>query len=75
MNSVRNFLLLFIFLYSVVSYSQISTNSPYSRFGVGVLNLNTFAEQNSLGGNSVVYYNENIINPNFLAYGNISKLN
>ncbi len=64
MNSVRIFLLIFISLNTVGSYSQISTNSPYSRFGIGDLNINTFAEQNSLGGNSVVYYNENIINPN-----------
>ena len=45
-----------------MSFSQISTNSPYSRFGLGSLNSSVSAQQSALGGNSAVYYNSNSIN-------------
>ena len=45
-----------------MSFSQISTNSPYSRFGLGTLNGSVSAQQSALGGASVVYFNSNSIN-------------
>ena len=52
---------MFLFL-STMSFSQISTNSPYSRFGLGTLSSSVSAQQSALGGASVVYFNSNSIN-------------
>ena len=52
-----------LLILSVVDvYSQTSTSSPFSRFGLGILNQDYSAEQSALGGSSVVYFNENVIN-------------
>ena len=56
-----NYVFLCLF-FSTMSFSQISTNSPYSRFGLGSLNSSVSAQQSALGGNSAVYYNSNSIN-------------
>lgn len=55
------FLVVFLFL-STISLSQISTSSPYSRFGLGNLSSSISAQQSALGGSSVVYFNSNSIN-------------
>ena len=55
------FLAVFLFL-STISLSQISTSSPYSRFGLGSLTSSISAQQSALGGSSVVYFNSNSIN-------------
>lgn len=52
---------MFLFL-TTMSFSQISTNSPYSRFGLGSLSSSVSAQQSALGGASVVYFNSNSIN-------------
>ena len=49
-------------LFSSITLSQISTNSPYSRFGLGSLNSSISPEQTALGGSSVSYFNSNSIN-------------
>ena len=51
-------------LISVNVYSQLSTNSPYSRFGLGNLSHSVNPEQFGLGGKSVVSFSDKVINPN-----------
>ena len=63
MNKLKYTFLLFFTFSSGIIFSQISTNSPYSRFGLGNLN-NSFADQLGMGGSSVVYNNPDVINFN-----------
>ena len=49
-------------LFSSITLSQISTNSPYSRFGLGSLNSSISPDKMFLGGSSVSYFNSNSIN-------------
>lgn len=60
------FLSLFILLslFSGFSYSQNSTLSPYSRFGIGDLTFKGFAYQRGMGGVSLGYTNPSTINVN-----------
>ena len=63
------------FLIGIISYAeaQISTSSPYSRFGLGELQQSIFPEFNSFGGASTALSNSksvNAINPaTYTAYG------
>ena len=57
------FLLFFTFSSGII-FSQISTNSPYSRFGIGNLNNSSSADQFGMGGSSVVYNSPDVINFN-----------
>ena len=50
-------------LLSFASFSQLSTSSPYSRYGLGVLSSNTLSEQSAMGGQLVSFSNASIINP------------
>ena len=56
--------LLSLTLISVNGFSQLSTNSPYSRFGLGNLSNSVSPEQSAIGGTSVVFCNSEIINSN-----------
>ena len=62
MNRFKFFVFLFLTISVLDLYSQSSTSSPFSRFGLGILNQDYSAEQLALGGASVVYFNENNIN-------------
>ena len=63
MNKI-NYVFLNVFLFlSTMSFSQISTNSPYSRFGLGSLSGSVLAQHSALGGASAVHFNTNSINP------------
>jgi len=64
MNKLKYTLLLIFTIVSGVLFSQSSTNSPYSRFGLGNLNGSISSQQSALGGNSVVFHDENSINTN-----------
>ena len=64
MNKLKYTLLLFFTFSSGIIFSQISTNSPYSRFGLGNLNNSLSADQLGMGGSSVVYNNPDVINFN-----------
>ena len=44
----------FLFL-SLVSVSQILTSSPYSRYGLGEINLQTCANSAAMGGSFIAY--------------------
>lgn len=55
---------LFLCIFSVTTASsQISTSSPYSRFGLGDLNYGLLPEFNSLAGAVVAYSNPFSVNP------------
>ena len=56
--------LLSLTLISANVFSQLSTNSPYSRFGLGNLSNSVSPEQFALGGSSVVFCNSEVINSN-----------
>ena len=56
--------LLSLTLISANGFSQLSTNSPYSRFGLGNLSNSVSPEQSAIGGTSVVFWNSEIINSN-----------
>ena len=56
--------LLSLTLISANGFSQLSTNSPYSRFGLGNLSNSVSPEQFALGGSSVVFCNSEVINSN-----------
>ena len=54
------------FFISLFSQAQSSTNSPYSRFGIGDLQSQSFIKQKGMGGSGYAYsgiYNINITNP------------
>ena len=56
--------LLLLTLISANVFSQLSTNSPYSRFGLGNLSNSVSPSQSAMGGNSVVFFNSEVINSN-----------
>jgi hypothetical protein len=53
---------LLLSLFSGLSYSQNSTLSPYSRFGIGDLTFKGFAYQRGMAGLSIGYTNPSTIN-------------
>tara|TARA_B100002052_G_scaffold43020_1_gene35532 strand:- start:143987 stop:145249 length:1263 start_codon:yes stop_codon:yes gene_type:complete len=59
--------ILFIFFFSLFSITivtaQISTTSPYSRFGLGDINYGSLPEFNSFGGAVVAHSNPFTVNP------------
>jgi hypothetical protein len=54
------FLILAFLCASTFSYSQILTSSPYSRYGVGELNLQSFAAPAAMGGSFIAYQQDSI---------------
>ena len=56
-------ILLALLLLSNILYSQESTSSPYSRFGLGDLSSQFSPAFNSLGGGGYAFYSDKIINP------------
>lgn len=58
---MKTFIFTLTFLGSVTSsYSQILTSSPYSRYGLGELNLQTFATPVAMGGSFIAYHQDTI---------------
>lgn len=45
---------------STLSFAQILTSSPYSRYGIGELNLQTFAAPSAMGGSFIAYHQDTI---------------
>ena len=72
---MNRFLSLVICLIGIINYTeaQISTSSPYSRFGLGELQQSIFPEFNAYGGASTALSNSKSVNPNnpatYTAYG------
>ncbi len=62
---MNRFLSLVICLIGIINYTeaQISTSSPYSRFGLGELQQSIFPEFNAFGGASTALSNSNSVNP------------
>ena len=64
MNKIlKNSILVVLLLISNVMFSQESTSSPYSRFGLGDLSSQFLPVFNSLGGGGGAFYSDKIINP------------
>ena len=58
---MKTFIVALTFLSSITfSYSQILTSSPYSRYGMGELNLQTFATPAAMGGSFIAYHQDTI---------------
>lgn len=55
------------------SFSQILTSSPYSRYGIGELNLQTFASPVAMGGSFIAYHQDTIA-PFFINAANPASL-
>ena len=60
---LKNYILVVLLLLSNILYSQESTSSPYSRFGLGDLSSQFSPAFNSLGGGGYAFYSDKIINP------------
>ena len=63
MSKIKYSILLLFTIITTSVFSQISTSSPYSRYGLGILSNNTLAFQSAIGGSSVAMYNHELINP------------
>ena len=58
---LKTFIFTLTFLSTItLSYSQILTSSPYSRYGMGELNLQTFATPSAMGGSFIAYHQDTI---------------
>ena len=58
---------------SCVSVSQILTSSPYSRYGLGEINLQTFANSAAMGGSFIAHHQDTIA-PFFINVANPASL-
>ncbi len=69
-------LLLFAALFCIVNIAnaQILTSSPYSRYGLGELNLPTFATQSAMGGSFIAYHHDTTTTPVFINIANPAGL-
>jgi hypothetical protein len=64
--TLPEWLLFSLFLFSLDASAQSSTNSPYSRFGIGDIQSQSFVRQKGMGGTGIGYsslYNINLNNP------------
>lgn len=68
------FLLITGILLSVTSRAQILTSSPYSRYGMGELNLPTFATSSAMGGSFIAYHLDSVTTPLFINAANPAGL-
>ena len=62
MNKLKNVAVIFSIIFSTTAFAQSGTSSPYSRFGLGDLQENTFPEYNALGGGVTAISSENNVN-------------
>lgn len=51
-----------LFIYSIPSFSQTLTQSPYSRFGLGELQREDFAQNAAMGGVTQSFQSNNLLN-------------
>ena len=61
-NKIFSFLFVFFFSFANV-LAQNQQNSPYSRFGIGDLQMNVLPEHASMGGCAIASFDPNVINP------------
>lgn len=69
----RSVIFFFLFIAHIGSYAQILTSSPYSRYGIGEINLPTFATPSAMGG-SFIAYQQDTIAPFFINASNPASL-
>lgn len=73
--SLKAFILLYAALCgSHIASSQILTSSPYSRYGLGELNLPTFATSSAMGGSFIAYHQDTTTTPVFINIANPAGL-
>jgi hypothetical protein len=70
-----SFISFFLLSFSLVAYAQLNTSSPYSRYGVGLMDESGFAQNYSMGGltaamqtDTITPFNINTGNPASLPY-------
>ena len=63
MNKLKKLVLALSIFHGISAFAQLGTSSPYSRFGLGDLQGNTFPVFNSLGGGVTAFSSSNIVNP------------
>ncbi len=63
-NKFFGFLLASILVFCTMYAQNYTTNSPYSRFGIGELTDNVFAKNQSMGGTSIAIRDAFHLNPN-----------
>ena len=56
----KHFLGITLMCSSIFSVAQILTSSPYSRYGLGELNQQTFAAASAMGGSFIAYHQDTI---------------
>jgi len=67
-------LLIFISLLSgLTAFAQSLTSSPYSRYGIGEMNLQTFAAPSAMGGSFIAYQQDSIA-PYYINVANPASL-
>lgn len=77
----KHFSFFHLFLLSIVtvcistgSQAQILTSSPYSRYGLGELNLPVFATPSAMGGSFIAYHLDSTATPVFINQANPAGL-
>jgi hypothetical protein len=63
MNRFKKLLLVLFVFCGLSTFAQLGTSSPYSRFGLGELQGNTFPVYNTLGGGVTALSSSNSVNP------------
>ncbi len=67
------FITILVLFFGVNGYAQILTSSPYSRYGIGEINLSTFAAPTAMGG-SFIAYQQDTIAPYYINTANPASL-
>ena len=63
MNKLKKLVVVLFVFCGLSAFAQLGTSSPYSRFGLGDLQGNTFPEYNALGGGVTALSSSNSVNP------------
>jgi len=63
MNRLKKLVLVLFVFCGLSAFAQLGTSSPYSRFGLGDLQGNTFPLSNALGGGVTALSSSNSVNP------------
>jgi len=75
MHTIKSILIGVIFIIPVMAFTQNSTNSPYTRYGYGILADKAFVSQRGMGGIGYGLRNSQLINPmNPATYSNVDSM-
>ena len=62
-DKIKKIIAIFLCLFTINSFSQSNTFSPYSRFGLGTFSNNFSSYYQSMGGASIASLNSVYVNP------------